>query len=44
MFFFGVQGEYVGRTYLKVNHKPQSSVRKVLNVPACGAPVPGRVL
>jgi undecaprenyl-phosphate 4-deoxy-4-formamido-L-arabinose transferase len=44
MFFFGIQGEYVGRTYLKVNHKPQSSVRKVLNVPACGAPVPGRVL
>jgi len=34
MFFFGVQGEYVGRTYLKVNHKPQASVRKVLNAPA----------
>jgi undecaprenyl-phosphate 4-deoxy-4-formamido-L-arabinose transferase len=42
MFFFGVQGEYVGRTYLKVNHKPQAAIRKVLNAPTCGDPVPDR--
>jgi glycosyltransferase involved in cell wall biosynthesis len=42
MIFFGVQGEYVGRTYLKVNHKPQACVREVLNAAACAGAVPGR--
>ncbi len=31
MFFFGILGEYSGRTYLNVNNKPQTSIRKVLN-------------
>jgi undecaprenyl-phosphate 4-deoxy-4-formamido-L-arabinose transferase len=31
MIFFGVLGEYVGRTYLKVNNKPQTAVREILN-------------
>jgi polyisoprenyl-phosphate glycosyltransferase len=36
MIFFGVLGEYTGRTFLKVNRKPQTSIRAVLN--ACDAP------
>jgi undecaprenyl-phosphate 4-deoxy-4-formamido-L-arabinose transferase len=31
MCFFGVLGEYVGRTYLRVNDKPQTSIREILN-------------
>jgi len=34
MIFFGVLGEYAGRTYLKVNRKPQTAVREILNRPA----------
>ena len=33
MIFLGVIGEYVGRTYLKVNRKPQSLVMEALNLP-----------
>ncbi len=29
MVFFGILGEYVGRTHLRVNDKPQTSVREV---------------
>jgi undecaprenyl-phosphate 4-deoxy-4-formamido-L-arabinose transferase len=31
LFFFGILGEYMGRTYLRVNNKPQAAVREVLN-------------
>jgi len=31
MFFFGILGEYAGRTYLSLNNKPQTSIRKVMN-------------
>jgi len=31
MVFFGILGEYAGRTYLRVNNKRQSSVREILN-------------
>jgi undecaprenyl-phosphate 4-deoxy-4-formamido-L-arabinose transferase len=31
LFFFGVLGEYTGRTFLRVNNKPQTAVRVVLN-------------
>jgi polyisoprenyl-phosphate glycosyltransferase len=31
MFFFGILGEYAGRTYLRVNDKPQAAIREVLN-------------
>ena len=31
MFFFGVLGEYLGRTYFRVNDRVQTSVREVLN-------------
>jgi undecaprenyl-phosphate 4-deoxy-4-formamido-L-arabinose transferase len=31
MVFFGILGEYTGRTYLRVNNKPQTAVRAVLN-------------
>jgi len=31
MLFFGILGEYVGRTFLRVNEKPQASIREVLN-------------
>ncbi|MFY9611328.1 MAG: glycosyltransferase [Blastocatellia bacterium] len=31
MMFFGVLGEYTGRTFLNVNRKPQSAIREVLN-------------
>jgi undecaprenyl-phosphate 4-deoxy-4-formamido-L-arabinose transferase len=30
MTFFGIVGEYVGRTYLRVNEQPQTAVRAVL--------------
>jgi undecaprenyl-phosphate 4-deoxy-4-formamido-L-arabinose transferase len=31
MVFLGILGEYVGRTYLRVNGKPQAAVRTILN-------------
>jgi hypothetical protein len=31
MLFFGILGEYAGRTFLRVNNKPQAAVREVLN-------------
>lgn len=31
MVFFGILGEYAGRTYLRVNGKPQAAIREVLN-------------
>jgi len=30
MIFFGIMGEYIGRTYLRVNNKPQASIREIL--------------
>jgi glycosyltransferase involved in cell wall biosynthesis len=37
MIFFGILGEYTGRTFLNVNRKPQSAIREVLNAPAADA-------
>ena len=31
MVFFGILGEYTGRTFVKVNRKPQAAIRKVIN-------------
>lgn len=31
LMFFGIFGEYLGRTYLRVNEKPQTSIRIALN-------------
>ena len=31
MVFFGILGEYTGRTFVKVNNKPQAAIRKVVN-------------
>ncbi|HSB12133.1 MAG TPA: glycosyltransferase family 2 protein [Blastocatellia bacterium] len=31
MFCFGIVGEYTGRTFLRVNNKPQTAIREVLN-------------
>jgi polyisoprenyl-phosphate glycosyltransferase len=31
MIFFGVLGEYAGRTFRRVSNKPQTSIREVLN-------------
>lgn len=31
MLFFGIVGEYTGRTFLRVNNKPQTAIRRVLN-------------
>jgi undecaprenyl-phosphate 4-deoxy-4-formamido-L-arabinose transferase len=42
MIFFGVLGEYAGRTYMKVNQKPQTAIREVLNKPAGAAIQAGR--
>ena len=33
MVFLGVLGEYIGRTYLQVNRKPQALVKETLNLP-----------
>jgi undecaprenyl-phosphate 4-deoxy-4-formamido-L-arabinose transferase len=33
MIFFGILGEYAGRTYLRVNNKPQAAVAEILNAP-----------
>jgi undecaprenyl-phosphate 4-deoxy-4-formamido-L-arabinose transferase len=40
MIFFGVLGEYTGRTFLNVNRKPQSAIREVLNAPESEQSVP----
>ena len=34
MLFFGILGEYTGRTFLRVNDKPQAAIREVLNAGA----------
>jgi undecaprenyl-phosphate 4-deoxy-4-formamido-L-arabinose transferase len=34
MIFLGVMGEYAGRTFLRVNNRPQAAIRDVLNRPA----------
>jgi undecaprenyl-phosphate 4-deoxy-4-formamido-L-arabinose transferase len=31
MLFFGILGEYTGRTFVKVNNKPQAVIREVIN-------------
>jgi undecaprenyl-phosphate 4-deoxy-4-formamido-L-arabinose transferase len=31
MLFFGIIGEYTGRTFVKVNNKPQAAIREVVN-------------
>jgi undecaprenyl-phosphate 4-deoxy-4-formamido-L-arabinose transferase len=31
MIFFGILGEYTGRTFVRVNNKPQTAIREVVN-------------
>jgi undecaprenyl-phosphate 4-deoxy-4-formamido-L-arabinose transferase len=31
MVFFGILGEYTGRTFVRVNNKPQAAIREVIN-------------
>ena len=31
MLFFGMLGEYTGRTFVRVNNKPQAAIREVIN-------------
>jgi hypothetical protein len=38
MVFFGILGEYAGRTYLRVNNKPQAAIRKILSAGPGGVP------
>jgi glycosyltransferase involved in cell wall biosynthesis len=38
MMFFGILGEYAGRTYLKVNSKPQAAIREILNCRVAKSP------
>lgn len=40
LLFFGIFGEYLGRTYLRVNEKPQTSIRTALNAAADDASAP----
>ena len=42
MVFFGILGEYAGRTFLSVNRKPQAAVRAILNRSDDEAASPGR--
>jgi undecaprenyl-phosphate 4-deoxy-4-formamido-L-arabinose transferase len=42
MMFFGILGEYAGRTFLKVNRKPQATIREVLNSDVGEEPVAER--
>jgi polyisoprenyl-phosphate glycosyltransferase len=42
LFFFGVLGEYTGRTFLSVNKKPQTAIREVLNRKAVSSADTGR--
>jgi undecaprenyl-phosphate 4-deoxy-4-formamido-L-arabinose transferase len=44
MMFFGVLGEYTGRTFLNVNRKPQSAIREVLNSAAAEESLEARAL
>lgn len=44
MMFFGVLGEYTGRTFLNVNRKPQSAIREVLNSAAVEENLEARAL
>jgi polyisoprenyl-phosphate glycosyltransferase len=44
MMFFGVLGEYTGRTFLNVNRKPQSAIREVLNSAAVEEDLEARAL
>src|SRR5215813_3429298 len=34
MLFFGILGEYTGRTFVRVNNKPQAVIREVVNLGA----------
>jgi undecaprenyl-phosphate 4-deoxy-4-formamido-L-arabinose transferase len=38
MLFFGILGEYTGRTFVRVNNKPQASIREVINRDATEEP------
>jgi polyisoprenyl-phosphate glycosyltransferase len=38
MLFFGILGEYTGRTFVRVNNKPQAAIREVINREAREAP------
>jgi undecaprenyl-phosphate 4-deoxy-4-formamido-L-arabinose transferase len=40
MVFFGILGEYLGRTYITVTGRPQAAVRTVLNAGCAGTPAP----
>ena len=40
MIFFGILGEYAGRTYLRANDQPQTAVRTVYGRDAALAPAP----
>jgi undecaprenyl-phosphate 4-deoxy-4-formamido-L-arabinose transferase len=31
MLFFGILGEYTGRTFVRVNNKPQAAIREIVN-------------
>jgi undecaprenyl-phosphate 4-deoxy-4-formamido-L-arabinose transferase len=44
MMFFGVIGEYAGRTFLRVNNRPQTAIREVLNGEPAYSEVPGRAV
>jgi undecaprenyl-phosphate 4-deoxy-4-formamido-L-arabinose transferase len=41
MIFFGVLGEYTGRTYLLVSRNPQTAIREVLNRDVPNSSMPG---
>jgi len=32
MLFFGILGEYTGRTFVRVNNKPQAAIREIVNL------------
>src|SRR5262249_40354014 len=34
MLFFGILGEYTGRTFVRVNNKPQAAIREIVNLNA----------
>jgi glycosyltransferase involved in cell wall biosynthesis len=42
MIFFGILGEYTGRMFLRVNNKPQTSIREIINREADGQTLPVR--
>jgi undecaprenyl-phosphate 4-deoxy-4-formamido-L-arabinose transferase len=41
MIFFGIIGEYLGRSYLTLAHKPQAAIATVLNGEIPSSPSPG---